>query len=281
MKRLLTAPRPACRVRRPRRVRREARGDQGASRHQQHLTLMLDWFPERRPRGHLPGAGQGVLLPGRAGRARSGAGQRGQPAPAASPPGRSTWRSPTSRSCCWPATRTCRWSRSAAHRPAAADLDHLDRQARRPPGRTAAGQDGRRRRDLLPARLPGDDPGTTPTSPPARSRRSTSAPTSCRRCVSGRVDAILGGYWNYEAVQLAQLGKHPNVIRMNQVGVPTYDELVLVTATSMLEQHPDVLRRFVQAMARGYESARATRPARWPTSCALTPGSTRSSSWPA
>jgi putative hydroxymethylpyrimidine transport system substrate-binding protein len=74
---------------------------------------------------------------------------------------------------------------------------------------------------------------------------------------SGRVNAILGGYWNYEAVQLAQLGKHPHVIRMNQVGVPTYDELVLVARASTLEQHPGVIRRFVQAVARGYESARS------------------------
>jgi putative hydroxymethylpyrimidine transport system substrate-binding protein len=75
--------------------------------------------------------------------------------------------------------------------------------------------------------------------------------------VSGRVNAILGGYWNYEAVQLAQLHKHPKVIRMNQVGVPPYDELVLVTRTGLLEQHPDLLRRFVQAMARGYEAAKS------------------------
>jgi putative hydroxymethylpyrimidine transport system substrate-binding protein len=75
--------------------------------------------------------------------------------------------------------------------------------------------------------------------------------------VSGRVSAILGGYWNYEAVQLAQLGKHPRVIRMNQVGVPSYDELVLVTRTGLLEQRPEVLRRFVQAIARGYQAARS------------------------
>jgi putative hydroxymethylpyrimidine transport system substrate-binding protein len=75
--------------------------------------------------------------------------------------------------------------------------------------------------------------------------------------VSGRVNAILGGYWNYEAVQLAQLGKHPSVIHMNQVGVPSYDELVLVTRASLLERHPDVMRRFVQALARGYESVRS------------------------
>jgi putative hydroxymethylpyrimidine transport system substrate-binding protein len=75
--------------------------------------------------------------------------------------------------------------------------------------------------------------------------------------VSGRVDAILGGYWNYEAVELAQLNRHPSVIRMNQVGVPSYDELVLVTRASLLERHPDIMRRFVQALARGYESVRS------------------------
>ncbi len=74
--------------------------------------------------------------------------------------------------------------------------------------------------------------------------------------LSGRVDATLGGYWNVEAIELAQRGKHPNVIHMDQVGVPTYDELVLVVTRAMLANHPDVVRRFVQALARGYESAR-------------------------
>jgi putative hydroxymethylpyrimidine transport system substrate-binding protein len=75
--------------------------------------------------------------------------------------------------------------------------------------------------------------------------------------LSGAVNATLGAYWNYEAIQLARLGKHPNVIRMNQVGVPNYDELVLVVRESTLTNHPDVIRRLVQAMGRGYESARA------------------------
>ncbi len=74
--------------------------------------------------------------------------------------------------------------------------------------------------------------------------------------LSGRVDATLGAYWNYEAIQLAQKGKHPTVIHMEQVGVPTYDELVLVVRRSMLAEHIDVVRRLVQAMARGYQSVR-------------------------
>jgi putative hydroxymethylpyrimidine transport system substrate-binding protein len=74
--------------------------------------------------------------------------------------------------------------------------------------------------------------------------------------LSGRVDATLGSYWNYEAIQLAQLHKHPNVIHMQDVGVPTYDELVVVVRKNTIVNHPDVVRRFVQALARGYESAR-------------------------
>jgi putative hydroxymethylpyrimidine transport system substrate-binding protein len=75
--------------------------------------------------------------------------------------------------------------------------------------------------------------------------------------LSGRVDATLGAYWNYEAIQLAQLRKHPHVIRMEQVGVPTYDELVLVVRKSTIVSHPGEIRLFVQALARGYAAARS------------------------
>ena len=74
--------------------------------------------------------------------------------------------------------------------------------------------------------------------------------------LSGRVDATLGAFWNYEAIQLAQLHKHPNVIHMQDVGVPTYDELVVVVRKDTIVNHPDMVRRFVQALARGYESVR-------------------------
>jgi putative hydroxymethylpyrimidine transport system substrate-binding protein len=74
--------------------------------------------------------------------------------------------------------------------------------------------------------------------------------------VSSRVDATIGAFWNYEAIQLALLKKHPNVIRVDQVGVPTYNELVLVVRRSELAENSDQLRQFVQALGRGYESAR-------------------------
>lgn len=74
--------------------------------------------------------------------------------------------------------------------------------------------------------------------------------------LSGRVDATLGGYWNVEALQLRQRGKRANVLRVDQLGVPTYDELVLVVTRKLISTKPDLVRRLVQAMARGYESVR-------------------------
>ncbi|HEY5188515.1 MAG TPA: ABC transporter substrate-binding protein [Solirubrobacteraceae bacterium] len=75
--------------------------------------------------------------------------------------------------------------------------------------------------------------------------------------LSGRVDATLGAYWNYEALQLRQMGRKVNVIRVDDAGVPAYDELVLVTRESTLASETNLLRRFVQALGRGYQAARA------------------------
>ncbi|HET9105196.1 MAG TPA: ABC transporter substrate-binding protein [Solirubrobacteraceae bacterium] len=75
--------------------------------------------------------------------------------------------------------------------------------------------------------------------------------------LSGRVDATLGAYWNYEALQLRQMGRRVNVIHVEQAGVPTYDELVVVARTGEIASRNDMLRRFIQALGRGYESVRS------------------------
>ena len=69
--------------------------------------------------------------------------------------------------------------------------------------------------------------------------------------VSGKVDAILGGFWNYEAIDLAQRHKNPKVIRIEQAGVPNYDELVFVANADALDREGPLIRRFMQALARG------------------------------
>jgi putative hydroxymethylpyrimidine transport system substrate-binding protein len=69
--------------------------------------------------------------------------------------------------------------------------------------------------------------------------------------LTGRVDATLGAFWNYEGTQLRLDGRRPRIIRMEQAGVPTYDELVLVANESALERDGGKLRAFVSALARG------------------------------
>jgi putative hydroxymethylpyrimidine transport system substrate-binding protein len=69
--------------------------------------------------------------------------------------------------------------------------------------------------------------------------------------VSGKVDAVLGAYWNYEAIQLRQKGRSPRVIRMEKAGVPTYDELVIVARESDVRDDPERIRKFLRALAAG------------------------------
>ncbi len=69
--------------------------------------------------------------------------------------------------------------------------------------------------------------------------------------LTGRVDATLGAFWNYEGTQLRLDGRKPRIIRMEQAGVPTYNELVLVANESALERDGGKLRAFISALARG------------------------------
>jgi len=75
--------------------------------------------------------------------------------------------------------------------------------------------------------------------------------------ISGRVDAILGGFRNIEGVDLRLRGLDPRVVPVDQLGVPTYDELVLVARKSTVDDHPEAIRAFIEALARGTDYARA------------------------
>lgn len=75
--------------------------------------------------------------------------------------------------------------------------------------------------------------------------------------LSGKVDATLGGFWNYEAIQLRLAHRRPLVIPVDQAGVPTYDELVLVVREDEARTRGQDLRAFLQALARGEREVRA------------------------
>jgi putative hydroxymethylpyrimidine transport system substrate-binding protein len=75
--------------------------------------------------------------------------------------------------------------------------------------------------------------------------------------LSGKVDATLGGFWNYEAIQLRLAHKRPTVIPVDQAGVPTYNELVLVVRANEARTRGQDLRGFLQALTRGEQEVRA------------------------
>ncbi len=75
--------------------------------------------------------------------------------------------------------------------------------------------------------------------------------------LSGRVDATLGAFWNVEGVQLRLEGRRPRIAPVDELGVPTYDELVLAAGYDTVQREGAVLRRFIQALQRGTRAAEA------------------------
>ena len=68
-----------------------------------------------------------------------------------------------------------------------------------------------------------------------------------------KVDATLGAFWNYEGTDLRLRKRNPQIIRLEQAGVPTYDELVFVANA---DQEDDRIKRFMAALERGADDLR-------------------------
>jgi putative hydroxymethylpyrimidine transport system substrate-binding protein len=75
--------------------------------------------------------------------------------------------------------------------------------------------------------------------------------------LSHEVAATLGGFWNYEAIQLQLRHQHPTIIPINEAGVPNYDELVVVVRSETAHHDGVDLRAFMQALTRGERAVRA------------------------
>jgi putative hydroxymethylpyrimidine transport system substrate-binding protein len=77
--------------------------------------------------------------------------------------------------------------------------------------------------------------------------------------LSGKVNGIIGGYQNVEAIQIEQeSGTKPSVFPANELGVPSYAELVVAANGDRLQSDPayaDAVKRFVAAMIKGTDGA--------------------------
>ena len=69
--------------------------------------------------------------------------------------------------------------------------------------------------------------------------------------LSHKVDAVAGAYRNVERVQIEMQGQAVGMFEPERYGVPTFYELVLIANDRGLASRRPVLRRFVDAVARG------------------------------
>jgi putative hydroxymethylpyrimidine transport system substrate-binding protein len=75
--------------------------------------------------------------------------------------------------------------------------------------------------------------------------------------LSERADASLGSFWNVEGVDLERRGEKPTILRMEDIGVPTYNELIFVARRQDLDTAgASRLRRFLSATAAGHRLLR-------------------------
>ncbi len=75
--------------------------------------------------------------------------------------------------------------------------------------------------------------------------------------IGGKVDAIIGAYWVHESILAEKQGFPVNIMKVEDWGVPDYYELVLVTSEPYLKDHPETVRAFLRAAAKGYADAMA------------------------
>jgi putative hydroxymethylpyrimidine transport system substrate-binding protein len=75
--------------------------------------------------------------------------------------------------------------------------------------------------------------------------------------ISGSAQAILGGFLNVEGVDLQLQGRDPTVIPVDKLGIPTYNELVLVANSDTLDDKSEDIRLFLEALERGTKAASA------------------------
>jgi ABC-type nitrate/sulfonate/bicarbonate transport system substrate-binding protein len=71
----------------------------------------------------------------------------------------------------------------------------------------------------------------------------------------GKVDAIFGGSWNLEGTVLRARGAEPVITRLRSLGIPAYDELVVLVRSDRLAEEPQKIRDFMSAVVRGTKFA--------------------------
>jgi putative hydroxymethylpyrimidine transport system substrate-binding protein len=76
-----------------------------------------------------------------------------------------------------------------------------------------------------------------------------------------KADAVIGAYFNIEGIHIeSQTGEPPTIVKLEELGVPHYDELLVVANSERLQSdaaYADAVRRFLAAMVAATEAAQA------------------------
>jgi putative hydroxymethylpyrimidine transport system substrate-binding protein len=86
---------------------------------------------------------------------------------------------------------------------------------------------------------------------PARVRTVTIGFNAVAGLLAGRVAAATA-FWNIEGVALARKGSGFHPFKVDDYGAPSYPELVVAVTRSTFAHRPDMIRRVLRALARGY-----------------------------
>jgi putative hydroxymethylpyrimidine transport system substrate-binding protein len=73
--------------------------------------------------------------------------------------------------------------------------------------------------------------------------------------VKGRADAVFGVSGNVEGVELAARGLDPVVTPVRRLGIPPFEDLVVITRRDRLAEDPGSIRAFMSAVTRGTAAA--------------------------
>jgi putative hydroxymethylpyrimidine transport system substrate-binding protein len=72
----------------------------------------------------------------------------------------------------------------------------------------------------------------------------------------GQADAIFGGSWNVEGAALRARGEKPVIKRVQEFGVPSYDEVMVITRADRAAREPWVIRKFMSALTRAVRAVK-------------------------
>jgi putative hydroxymethylpyrimidine transport system substrate-binding protein len=73
--------------------------------------------------------------------------------------------------------------------------------------------------------------------------------------MDGYLDAIFGGTWNVEGIELEERGLNPVIKRVENLGIPPYEELVFISRIGYAAKDPATVHGFMSALRRGTAAA--------------------------